>query len=181
MCYQINNTPHFCLHSICNQRGHFVSVGSELLNPIILSLSIYLMSGIETKRILVGCTGSVASIKIPLLIQELQCFNNKVSFSLSFFKEFYFSNANKWWLDLMINDIPFHHSDLLFFISLLFFFFLTFFTMQLDIKSYRSSFNFTVLDLLSEEALRQLVNFSCVGVGGFFSCSYILRWFSLIL
>ncbi|XP_048774255.1 phosphopantothenoylcysteine decarboxylase-like [Ostrea edulis] len=36
------------------------------------------MSGIETKRILVGCTGSVASIKIPLLIQELQCFNNKV-------------------------------------------------------------------------------------------------------
>ena len=29
----------------------------------------------DVKKVLVGCTGSVASIKIPLLIQDLQRFN----------------------------------------------------------------------------------------------------------
>lgn len=43
----------------------------------------WLMSGTDeekssTKKILVGCTGSVASIKIPLLVQELQNFYDKV-------------------------------------------------------------------------------------------------------
>lgn len=43
----------------------------------------WLMSGTDeekssTKKILVGCTGSVASIKIPLLVQELQNLDDKV-------------------------------------------------------------------------------------------------------
>lgn len=36
----------------------------------------------STKKILVGCTGSVASIKIPLLVQELQHLDDKVEIKI---------------------------------------------------------------------------------------------------
>lgn len=35
-------------------------------------------SSTKSKKILVGCTGSVASIKIPLLVQELQNLDDTV-------------------------------------------------------------------------------------------------------
>lgn len=35
-------------------------------------------SSTKSKKILVGCTGSVASIKIPLLVQELQKLDDTV-------------------------------------------------------------------------------------------------------
>lgn len=61
------------------------------LSVSVLSLFVYLirrldlMSGTDeekpstkSKKILVGCTGSVASIKIPLLVQELQNLDDTV-------------------------------------------------------------------------------------------------------